>query len=644
MKRGCAGPVDVAGSPYAVLRPLPFDATRFDDGGFIGSWQRLNRATTIDHCISEVAKAGVLDNLRQVAAPSERKFAGFWFADSDLYKTLEAVAWESARSGDSGWESFSRDAAQTLRAAQAPDGYLNSWIQTGNDGERWQGLEMSHELYCAGHLIQAAVAMARAGGGHDLLEIATRLADLIVSESNGPRGPLLDGHPEIEMALVELYRLTGAAAYLDLARRMIDARGHGRFAGERFGRAYLQDHAPVREATEAVGHAVRQLYLAAGVADVYLETGDQSLLEANERLWQSAFEQKTYITGGQGSRHRDEAFGDPYELPSDRAYAETCAGIASFMWNWRLLLATGKGAYADAMERVLYNTIAASTALDGCHFFYANPLQRRDGHDGSHEDSPAERLSWYSCSCCPPNLARLVASLHHYCATRSPKGLQIHLLSQGVIEATAPDGSPVAVRLETSYPWSGQVKLTVSGTGTPWELAVRIPAWCPSVTTTVGGEPMPVQPGLDGYLRLSRDWDADVVVTLDLAMSPRWVVADPRVDAVRGCLALMRGPLVYCVEEVDQVPGIAIDDLRVDPASPVEIGPAPVGVGAEIALTGVAQVAHPGTDALYRVVQGDEAVRPKQLAGQHVPFVAVPYFRWANRGDCAMRVWVPAMS
>ena len=349
---------------------------------------------------------------------------------------LEAVGWETGRAGDGGWSAFVDDTVALLREAQDDDGYLNSWIQGVHPERRWQQLEESHELYCAGHMIQAAVAVARGAGRDDLLDVARRFADLAVERFGDDGGePGLDGHPEIETALVELYRHTGEPRYLALAAAMVERRGRGLLGHHHFGSQYLQDHAPVREATEPVGHAVRQLYLAAGVTDVYLETGDASLLEAMQELWQRTFAEKTYVTGAHGSRHRDEAFGDPYELPPDRAYGETCAAIASFLWNWRLLLATGDGRYAEEMERALYNAIAVSTSLDGRHFSYSNPLHLRDGHDGSSEDAPSERLPWFRCACCPPNLARLVASLHHYVATRDGEGIQLHLPAAGRIEA-----------------------------------------------------------------------------------------------------------------------------------------------------------------------------------------------------------------
>ena len=298
-------------------------------------------------------------------------FAGMWFADSDVYKTLEAAAWAG------GFEDFVAGTAALLEKAQDPDGYLNSYYQTGHRDEQWADLRFSHEMYCAGHLIQAAVAAPA------LLPVARRFADLLVRRF-GPDGEeAICGHPEIETALAELYRVTGHRPYLELATAFVDRRGHGLLGDDgRFGPRYYLDHQPVRDAEEVTGHVVRQVYLLAGAVDVAVETGDAELLAAAERLWESALAGKTYLTGGQGSRHRDEAFGDPYELPPDRAYAETCAAIGSFQWAWRLLLATGRSRYADEMERLLHNGIAASTAVSGTAFFYSNPLQLRTGHDG----------------------------------------------------------------------------------------------------------------------------------------------------------------------------------------------------------------------------------------------------------------------
>ncbi len=630
--RGLAAPVR-----QPRLIPLLLDAVTFEPGGHLGEWQQLNRDATIPHCIENLESSGVLDNLRRLVGSSDQTFRGLWFADSDLHKTLEAVGWESARGLAPGVAHFVDDAVTLLASVQEDDGYLDSWVQGSPGQARWDDLRFSHEMYCAGHLIQAAVALSRGCGDRRLLVIARKLADLLVAEFGEGARDMYDGHPEVETALVELYRETGHAPYLELAQRQVELRGRGLFSGERFGAQYFQDHAPVREATEAIGHAVRQLYLAAGVTDVYLETGDESLLEAMKCLWDSAFTTKTYITGAHGSRHRDEAYGDPYELPPDRAYAETCAAIAAFQWNWRMLLATGEGQYAEEMERALYNGIAVSTSCSGRQFFYSNPLQLRTGHDGTSEDAPSERLGWYSCACCPPNLARLIASLQGYVATSNSQGVQLHLLAAGTVRANAPDGSTVTITVETEYPWDGTCRLEVSAAVASWELAMRVPAWCSEPSAKVNGSPLSVPAGPDGYVRVECAAGEATVISLDLPMPVRAVSAHPRVDAVRGCIALARGPLVYCLEQVDQPDDDLLEDIRIDPASLPQPAPG-MSPGVVTQLVGEGRVFATWPSGLY----GDP--RQEDAAATHkTTITAIPYFRWANRGSNAMRVWIPTI-
>jgi uncharacterized protein len=604
--------------PANRLRPLGDGPVALAPEGLLGGWQALNRAATIDHCIERLEATGTLDNLRRLRDPSVGEFRGLRFADSDLYKTLEAVGWAG------GWSAWVDEVVALLRDVQDEDGYLNSWIQGVHPDQRWQRLEESHELYCAGHLIQAAVAVGR----DDLLAVARRFADLAVRRCEQRGEPDLDGHPEIELALVALSRHSGDERYLALASAMVERRGHGLLAPQGFGPQYLQDHAPVREATEPVGHAVRQLYLAAGVTDVYLETGDASLLEAMELLWRRMYAEKTYVTGAHGSRHRDEAFGDPYELPPDRAYGETCAAIASFMWNWRLLLATGHGRYADEMERALYNAVAVSTSLDGCHFSYSNPLHLRAGHDGATEDAPSERLPWFACACCPPNVARLVASLHRYVATRDDDGIQLHHFTAGRVESET-----VALTMTTDYPWDGRLEIAVESPPGEWTLSLRIPAWCETAAVTVDGEPVAATADEAGYVRVRRAWSGRTAVVLELPMPVRVIAPHPRIDAVRGCVALARGPLVYCIEQADH-PGVAVEDLRIDPAAP----PAPVAADPVlgVALVGAGAALSGAPDALYAPHGAPVTSAPATLT-------AIPYFRWANRGPNAMRVWIPTV-
>jgi DUF1680 family protein len=630
------GPVVPTPQARAALHPLPGDAVRLDPAGLLGGWQHRNTTATLPHCIANLDTSGNLANLRRVTGEADAGFAGMWFADSDVYKTLEAAAWELGRPGASdALRGFLADTAALLEKAQDPDGYLDSYYQVDHRDRQWTELHFSHELYCAGHLIQAAVAAARSvpddPAARQIVAVARRFADLLV-QRYGPDGEAaVDGHPEIETALVELYRVTGHRPYLDLATVFIDRRGHGLLDDGRFGPRYHQDHQPVRDADEVTGHVVRQLYLLAGATDVAVETGDIELLRAAERLWDSALDAKTYLTGGQGSRHRDEAFGDPYELPPDRAYAETCAAIGSFQWAWRLLLATGRSRYADEMERLLCNGIAGSTAQDGTHFFYSNPLQLRTGHDGSHEDAPSQRLPWYSCACCPPNLARLMASLHSYAATGDDTGLQLHLYAAGTFSAGGH-----AVEVDTRYPWDEQITVSVTQAGPgPWTLALRVPAWCADVRLSVNGSV--VRAGAQqGYLRLTQTWRVGDRVELTLAMPPRLVTAHPRLDAVRGTVALVRGPLVYCLEHADLPANLVLEDLELDTTARIRVSPYADGISpVTLRVTVLGRAAEPA--ALYRELSpaGEPPAATATVA-------AIPYFLWANRAPGPMRVWIPA--
>ncbi|GIE94634.1 hypothetical protein Ari01nite_20990 [Paractinoplanes rishiriensis] len=625
------GPAAPTPSALAALHPLPLAAVRLTPDGLLGRWQDRNATATLPHCIDQLDVQGNLTNLRRVTGDSDAEYRNMWFADTDVYKTLEAAAWEIGRTGG-GFAEFLTDVAALLEKAQDADGYLDSYYQVDRREQQWTDLGFSHEMYSAGHLIQAAVAAYRATGSAQLLGVARRFADLLVTRFGPAGADVVDGHPEVETALVELYRLTGHEPYLAQAKRSLELRGHRRLGEGRFGPRYWQDDQPLRDAREVMGHAVRQQYLLAGAVDVAVETGDAGLLATAERLFTEALAHKTYLTGGQGSRHKDEGFGDPYELPPDRAYAETCAAIGSFHTAWRLLLATGHAKYADEMERVLYNGIAGSTAVDGRAFFYSNPLQLRTGHDGSHEDTPSQRLSWYSCACCPPNLARLMASLHTYAATGDDDGLQVHLYADGSITA---GGYQLAVR--TDYPWDERITLTVTAAGGPgpWTLALRVPSWCRDARLSVNGSV--VRTGAqEGYLRLNRTWKAGDRVELTLAMPARIVAAHPRVDAVRGSVALARGPVVYCLEHADLPPhlsGTLFEDLELDLSRPLELG---TGTLAPVTIRVPVLVRDDADGSLYRPYP------PSAVGdGRAATVPAIPYFLWANRAAGPMRVWIP---
>lgn len=619
------GPVGDSAAPDWVHHPLPGPGARLSPDGLPGQWQRRNLRASLPLALRQLEDAGNLANVRLAIradeaaatgdAPPGAGYRGPVFMDSDIYKTLEAIGWELARGPDAELTAFADGAIALLQRAQRPDGYLNSYFQSSGE-PRYSRLASSHEMYCAGHLIQAAIALRRGAEDDRLLSVATRFADHLVREFGGAEKGL-DGHPIIETALVELYRETGTEAYLDLARQFIEQRGSGLAGDSGMGRRYLQDHLPVRESLTEVGHVVRALYLEAGVTDVAAETGDRELLKASVRRWEDMVAAKTYLTGGNGSRHSDEGFGDRFELPPDRAYNETCAAIASFHWSWRLLLATGDPRYADHMERVLYNGFAGAISRDGTRFFYVNPLQRRDDH--YEKDDPGRRRTWFNCACCPPNIMRLLASLHHYIATESDDTLYVQQFAESRIA-----GAGLEISVTTGYPWRGRVELRVTAAD-PGErgLAVRVPAWGAGSRYHLNNDdPERIVPTPPAYLVLRRRWQPGDTLRLDLDLTPRWTRPDRRVDAVRGCAAIERGPLVYCVEQADQPAGVAVDDLVLAPGAPLAERAADLpGAGPTVQVTAPARSAE---------------------GGDPVTAAAIPYFQWDNRDRAAMRVWLPS--
>ena len=437
-------------------------------------------------------------------------------------------------------------------------------------------------------------------------------------------------------ALVELYRETGHRPYLELAGQWIEQRGHGRIGDSGFGLRYLQDSEPVRQMGSEYGHVVRALYLDAGVADVAIEMGDGALLQTSAGRWADMVAAKTYLTGGNGSRHEGESFGDHFELPPDRAYNETCAAIASFQWSWRLLLATGDSRYAGHMERILYNGFAGAIDTGGTRFFYVNPLQRRTGH--FEKDDPGRRREWFSCACCPPNIMRLIASLQNYLATTAGDTLYLHQFTGAELA-----GAGLTVQLTTSYPWSGAVEITVTGAPpAPAGLAVRVPAWSPRPRLLLNGQPLAADPAGAGYLLVHRQWQPGDVLSYQLDVTPRLTYPDRRVDAVRGTAAIERGPLVYCFEQADQPAGTDLEDLALSPGDPGERAVTVPDAGPTV-LIEAAAIHNPAPSASGLPYQQDpEATTPAaHPAGDQVIATAIPYFQWDNRDGRAMRVWLP---
>ncbi|HVV24750.1 MAG TPA: beta-L-arabinofuranosidase domain-containing protein [Pseudonocardiaceae bacterium] len=630
------GPLRPGPSAHVAFRPA--DGATIT-GGIWHARRKTNAEVSVPDGHERLDKAGNFHDLRLAAGQDTGEYANdLPFMDSDLYKWLEAVGWLRGSDVVSGAPAARLDewvdgAVSLLAAAQEPSGYLQSYFQVVRPGVHFEDLEWGHELYCAGHLIQAAVAHARGTGRTDLLAVATRVADHVADTFGPGRGQGVCGHPEIETALVELYRTTGERRYLSLARYFVDQRGHGLLRDGRFGARYWQDHVPVRDATEVAGHAVRQLYLLAGVVDVHAETGETALLAAAERLWTDMVESRTYLTGGLGAHHKDEAFGDRFELPSERAYAETCAAIASVQLSWRLLLATGRARYADLMERTLYNGFLSGVALSGDHYLYVNPLQVREGHAGDGSDHGPARTPWFHCACCPPNVMRLLASLHHYVTARDNTGIVLHQFVPGEYRATTPAG-PVVVRVATEYPWQGDIDVHIGQSGPlPWTVTLRVPDWCGTYRVSVNGSPVPDR-AIDGWLRVERTWAPGDVLRLELAMPPRLTTADPRVDAVRGCVAIERGPLVYCVEHADHGE-VSLDDVVLDPAAPLDVIERPELLGGVVTVAATGRLRRGCGGSWWPYRHDDAAV------GGPVRLTAIPYQVWGHREPGAMRVWLP---
>jgi len=600
-------------------------------GGPWAARQSTNAAATLAHVEHWLEREGWLGNFDATARgelASTR--AGREFSDSEVYKLLEAMAWEHGRSGDPELDARIRAITARVAAAQNADGYLSTAFGRPGSARRWSDLEWGHELYCLGHLFQAGVARARTAGHDQLLTVCTRAADL-VCEVFGPDGiPSVCGHPEIEPALVELYRVTGRRRYLEQAALFLERRGHHVLGEIEFGRSYFQDDQPIREATVLRGHAVRAMYLSSGAVDLAVETGDEELLAAVVGQWEATVARRTYLTGGMGSRHQDEAFGEDFVLPPDRAYSETCAGVGSVQLAWRLLLAQGDPRYADLLERTLYNVVDTGPSRSGTAFFYTNTLHQRVLGTVPDQDSAVPRAAsslrapWFAVSCCPTNVARTFASLQTLVATADQDGVQVHQYAPSTITTDLPAGR-LALRVRTAYPASGRVEVVVDeAPDAAVALSLRVPSWAHGATLTEGGVTRPVEPGTATATRVLVPGE---VLVLDLPVTPRFTAADPRVDAVRGTLAVERGPQVLCVESVDLPGEQHVDDLVLDPDR------APEDVEDGVLVHGWL---HRQADPAWPYGAPPGPDRP----GEPVTAVLHPYADWANRGPSTMRVFL----
>ncbi len=628
------------------------------DGSFAGRLQKLVREVVVPYqygilndSVSGAEKSHAVENIRLAArkntgedVPPEA-FYGMIFQDSDVAKWIEAAAYTLIATGrDEALESEVDGIVDLYAASQHEDGYVNSYFTVKAPGREWTNLREAHELYCGGHMIEAAAAYYEATGKRKLLDVMCRFADCAYDEFMHRNTRGVPGHPEIELALMKLSRATGEKRYAALAKHFIDQRGQAPnyFVEEEKGRGwnvwqgsaeldtdYTQSTLPVREQKDAVGHAVRAVYLYTGMADVAKETGDETLLSACRALWESITRRRMYVTGGIGSTGIGEAFTVDYHLPNDTVYAETCASIGLMFFAKKMLENEHRGEYGDVMERAFYNTVLAGMQLDGTKFFYVNPLEVVPGISGvavTHRDDLPERPGWYACACCPPNVARCVASLGVYAYSENETTLFADLFVGGTVETK----KGLSLCCETQFPHGGAVKYTVSGAG-EMTFAVRIPAWSKKAALNVNGEAVDLATAVkDGYAYLTRDWRDGDKVELSLDMAPRFVYADPKVAADSGKAAVQMGALVYCAEGADNG---EVLPLSVDTSVPPQALPFDAALlGGVVPVEARGFRAEPAA-ALY----SDEP--PKQTP---CAIRMIPYYAWANRGLHEMRVWLPA--
>lgn len=587
-----------------------------------------------------------IENLQIAAGEKEGVHHGFIFQDSDVAKWLEAVGYRLATHPDPELEKTADEVIELLGRAQEEDGYLNSFFTIMRPEGRWTNLRDDHELYCAGHLIEAAVAYYEGTGKRNLLDIVCRFVDLIDSVFGPEPGKLkgYPGHQEIELALIRLYHITGDEKHLKLAKFFIDQRGQQPHyfvqEWEKRGETgkswyawpleYQQSHLPVREQTKAVGHSVRAMYMYSAMVDVARETNDVELMDVAKGLWRNVVSKQMYITGGVGSQEYGEGFSTDYDLPSDTAYTETCAAIGLVFWAQRLLQVEPKAEYADVLERALFNGVLSGISLDGQRFFYVNPLEvvpevisrRRD-----HFHVRPTRQSWFGCACCPPNIARLVASVGKYMYGVEGNALYVHLYGDNTAEAVWA-GKNVTLRQETDYPYEGEVKVSIEAPeAVDGVLYLRIPGWCQEWNVKVNGEIVTSPTLEEGYLKLARVWTNGDTIELSLAMPVMRVRSNTLVRETIGKVALQRGPLVYCLEEQDNGANLAALILPAESEFIVEFEEelnVPI-------LRGEAKRYVSNTDELYTTAE------PK---AETVTITAIPYFAWDNRKSGEMLVWL----
>ena len=627
------GVENLAKSPHAKLRDIPVRAVTIT-GNFWGRRREINVTRSIPTMHDLLEANGRMNNFRRLVGKSTAAQSGPVFSDSDVYKWTEAVGF-ALQSGD---RPELRASAEKLInevvAVQEPSGYLNTYYQDDRKSLRMlpQTQTTGHELYNLGHMLQGAIAYYRATGDRKLLDAGIRFVDdfLIPNYGPAPKKPIVSGHPEIEMGLIELYRITGDKRQLDLASYIL--RGDERIELPERRTIYMFSGTPFTARTKLQGHAVRAMYACCGATDYYMETGDAAYLQTLNTLWNDMTTAKMYVTGGVGSRSDGEAFGDAYELPNFRAYGESCAAIGNMMWNWRMLAVTGDAKFTDVIERALYNGINSGMSLDGTLYCYRNPL----AFDPSTGDKI--RNPWYDVTCCPPNLERTFGSLPGYFYSTSADGIYAHLYDNSELNWHLENGAGLKVAQKTSYPWDGNVDITVTpAEPSEFTFYVRIPGWADHAQVTVNKQAQAsANPGQ--YLPIRRRWSPGDVIQLRVEVVPQVIAANPRVADDSGRVAIQRGPLIYCLEEIDQPSGVSLSDVAVNPGRrPAEQFQTEFKndlLGGMVVLhhTGVAYDRGASEKVLY-------SRYGRESTSRKVPLTFIPYYAWANRQATSMQVW-----
>ena len=618
------------------INPVPFTSVKVTDN-FWGQRLQASREVTIPLAFSKCEETGRYENFVKAAHPSDTyKVEGFSFDDTDVYKTIEGASYSLQTYPDKKLQKYIDSVLVIVAGAQEPDGYLYT-ARTMNPKhphnwagkERWVAVEnLSHEFYNLGHMIEGAVAHYQATGKRNFLNIAIKYADCVCREiGNGPQQKkYVPGHQIAEMALVKLYMVTGDKKYLDQAKFFLDTRGYTSRKD-----AYSQAHKPVVEQDEAVGHAVRAVYMYSGMADVAAITGDSSYIKAIDKIWDNIVSKKIYITGGIGARHAGEAFGNNYELPNQSAYCETCAAIGNVYMNYRLFLLHGDAKYFDVLERTLYNGLISGVSLDGGSFFYPNPLSS----NGKYSRKP-----WFGCACCPSNVSRFIPSLPGYVYAVKNDQVYVNLYLSNKAELKV-DKKKILLEQETGYPWNGDIRLKITQGNQDFTMKLRIPGWVrgnvlpgdlysytdnqkPAYQVSVNGQTVESDVN-DGYLSIARKWKKGDVVEVHFDMIPRIVKANPKVEADHGRVAVERGPIVYCAEWPDNRFNVHSILLNQHPQFKVTDKPE--------SLYGIRQIT---TDA--QALSYDKAGK---LVTKDVELTLIPYYAWAHRGEGDMEVWLP---